>query len=152
MIGLVQRVSGARVHLGTDKIAEIGVGMLVLVGIERGDGPEEARKLASRLVAYRIFADNAGKMNRSVSDVGGSLLLVPQFTLAADTSGGMRPSFSRAAPPEHGQAMFDVLVAAVAATGVPYACGRFGADMKVSLTNEGPVTFWLQVSPPSPIG
>lgn len=125
--------------------------MLVLVGIERGDGLEEANKLASRLVAYRVFADDAGKMNRSVRDVGGSVLLVPQFTLAADTSGGLRPSFSRAAPPEHGHAMFDALVAAVAATGVSHACGRFGADMKVSLTNDGPVTFWLQVSPPSPI-
>jgi D-tyrosyl-tRNA(Tyr) deacylase len=126
--------------------------MLVLVGIERGDGPDEAAKLASRLSAYRIFADDAGKMNRSVRDVGGSLLLVPQFTLVADTSGGLRPSFSRAAPPDHGEAMFDALVAAVAATGVTHACGRFGADMKVTLTNDGPVTFWLQVSPPSPIG
>ena len=126
--------------------------MLVLVGIERGDGVDEAAKLASRLVAYRIFADDAGKMNRSVRDIGGSVLLVPQFTLAADTSGGLRPSFSRAAPPDQGQAMFDALVAAVASTGVPHARGRFGADMKVSLTNDGPVTFWLQVSPPSPIG
>jgi D-tyrosyl-tRNA(Tyr) deacylase len=88
-------------------------------------------------------------MNRSVQDVGGSVLLVPQFTLAADTSGGLRPSFSRAAPPELGAALFDELVAAVAATGVPCACGRFGADMQVTLTNDGPVTFWLQV-PPAP--
>jgi D-tyrosyl-tRNA(Tyr) deacylase len=126
--------------------------MLVLVGVEHGDGPDEAAKLASRLVAYRVFADGAGKMNRSERDVGGSLLLVPQFTLAADTSSGLRPSFSRAAPPERGRAMFDALVAAVAATGVPHGCGRFGADMQVSLTNDGPVTFWLQVSAPSPIG
>jgi D-aminoacyl-tRNA deacylase len=91
-----------------------------------------------------VFADSAGKMNRSVKDVGGALLLVPQFTLAADTSGGLRPSFSRAAPPESGKRLFDAFVAAVAATGVPYACGRFGADMQVSLTNDGPVTFWLQ--------
>jgi D-tyrosyl-tRNA(Tyr) deacylase len=152
MIGLIQRVSGAKIAVNGDVVAEIGVGMLVLVGVERGDGREEATKLASRLVAYRIFADDAGKMNRSVRDVGGSVLLVPQFTLAADTSCGLRPSFSRAAPPEHGQAMFDALVAAVAATGVIHACGRFGADMKVTLTNDGPVTFWLQVSPPSPIG
>jgi D-tyrosyl-tRNA(Tyr) deacylase len=134
-----------------EQIPSPGVGLLVFVGIERGDGPEEAAKLASRLAAYRIFADGAGKMNRSVRDVGGSVLLVPQFTLAADTSGGLRPSFSRAAPPAHGEAMFDALVAAVAATGVPHACGRFGADMQVSLTNDGPVTFWLQVSPASPI-
>ena len=152
MIGLVQRVSGAQVVVNGDLIAEIGMGMLVLVGIERGDDLEQATKLASRLVAYRIFADEAGKMNRSVRDVGGGVLLVPQFTLAADTSGGLRPSFSRAAPPDHGEAMFDALVAAVAATGVIHACGRFGADMKVTLTNDGPVTFWLQVPPPSPIG
>ena len=147
MIGLIQRVSGASVRVLGDTIAEIGAGLLVLVGIERQDGLEEAAKLASRLAAYRIFADAAGKMNLSVRDVGGSLLLVPQFTLAADTSGGLRPSFSRAAPPELGEAMFNALVAAVAATGVPYACGRFGAEMQVSLTNEGPVTFWLQVPP-----
>ena len=118
-----------------------------MVGIEREDGPVEASKLASRLVAYRVFADDAGKMNRSVRDVGGALLLVPQFTLAADTSGGLRPSFSRAAPPALGAALFDALVAAVAATGAPHACGRFGAEMQVTLTNDGPVTFWLQVSP-----
>jgi D-tyrosyl-tRNA(Tyr) deacylase len=98
-------------------------------------------------VAYRVFADDAGKMNRSVQDVGGALLLVPQFTLAADTSGGLRPSFSGAAPPPVGAALFDALVAAVAATGVPHVCGRFGADMQVTLTNDGPVTFWLQVPP-----
>jgi D-tyrosyl-tRNA(Tyr) deacylase len=119
--------------------------MLVLVGVEREDGPEDAQKLAKKLVAYRLFADAAGKMNLSVRDVGGAVLLVPQFTLAADTSGGLRPSFSRAAPPQVGSRLFDTLVAAVAATGVPYACGRFGADMQVSLTNDGPVTFWLQV-------
>lgn len=121
--------------------------MLVLVGIERDDGPGEAARLASRLVAYRVFADDAGKMNRSVRDVGGALLLVPQFTLAADTSSGLRPSFSRAAPPALGAALFDALVTAVAATGAPHACGRFGADMQVTLTNDGPVTFWLQVAP-----
>jgi D-tyrosyl-tRNA(Tyr) deacylase len=123
------------------------MGLLVLVGIERQDGADEASKLAARLVSYRVFADDAGKMNRSVREVGGALLLVPQFTLAADTSGGLRPSFSRAAPPAVGAAVFDLLVAAVAATGVPHACGRFGADMQVTLTNDGPVTFWLQVPP-----
>jgi D-tyrosyl-tRNA(Tyr) deacylase len=92
-----------------------------------------------------VFADAEGKMNRSVRDVGGALLLVPQFTLVADTSAGLRPSFSRAASPDVGARLFDALVAAVAATGVPYACGRFGADMQVTLTNDGPVTFWLQV-------
>ena len=126
------------------------MGLLVLVGIERADGPEQASKLAARLVAYRVFADGAGKMNRSVRDVGGAVLLVPQFTLAADTSGGLRPSFSRAAPPDRGAALFDALVAEVAATGIPYACGQFGADMQVTLTNDGPVTFWLQVAAPRP--
>jgi D-tyrosyl-tRNA(Tyr) deacylase len=143
VIGLIQRVSGANVTIEGHKIAEIGIGLLVLVGVEREDSPETAQKLALRLVAYRVFADLAGKMNRSVKDVGGALLLVPQFTLAADTSGGLRPSFSRAAPPESGKQLFDALVAAVAAAGVPHACGRFGADMQVSLTNDGPVTFWL---------
>ena len=145
MIGLIQRVSGASVVVSSLEIARIGVGLLVLVGVEREDGPEQAEKLASRLVAYRVFGDAAGKMNRSVRDVGGALLLVPQFTLAADTSSGLRPSFSRAAPPDVGARLFDSLVAAVAATGVPHACGRFGADMQVALTNDGPVTFWLQV-------
>ena len=145
VIGLIQRVSGASVAIEAQKIAEIGLGLLVLVGIEREDGPQQAEKLASRLVAYRVFADDAGKMNRSVRDVGGALLLVPQFTLAADTSGGLRPSFSRAAPPEEGARLFDALVSAVAATGVPNARGRFGADMQVTLTNDGPVTFWLHV-------
>ena len=145
MIGLIQRVSGAYVAVGGEKIAEIGPGLLVLVGVEREDAPEQAEKLASRLVAYRVFADEAGKMNRSVRDIGGALLLVPQFTLAADTSGGLRPSFSRAAPPDVGARLFDALVFAVAATGVPHARGRFGADMQVTLTNDGPVTFWLRV-------
>lgn len=145
MIGLIQRVSGANVVIFGEKIAEIGMGLLVLVGVEREDTPDKAEKLAARLVAYRVFGDAAGKMNRSVRDIGGALLLVPQFTLAADTDSGLRPSFSRAAPPESGLKLFDALVTAVAATGVAHACGRFGADMKVTLTNDGPVTFWLQV-------
>jgi D-tyrosyl-tRNA(Tyr) deacylase len=145
MIGLIQRVSGAKVVVDSLEIAVIGVGLLVLVGVEREDTPQQAEILAGRLVAYRVFADAAGKMNRSVRDVGGALLLVPQFTLAADTGSGLRPSFSRAAPSESGSKLFDALVSAVAATGVAHACGRFGADMKVTLTNDGPVTFWLQV-------
>jgi D-tyrosyl-tRNA(Tyr) deacylase len=144
VIGLIQRVSGASVAIDRQKIAEIEVGLLVLVGVEREDDANRAQKLAARLVAYRVFADEAGKMNRSVRDVGGALLLVPQFTLAADTSSGLRPSFSRAAPPEAGARLFDALVAAVAASGVPHACGRFGAEMQVALTNDGPVTFWLR--------
>src|SRR5262245_51422291 len=128
MIGLIQRVSGANVSINDRIVASIGVGMLVLIGVEREDGPEQAEKLATRLLSYRIFADAAGKMNRSVRDVGGSVLLVPQFTLAADTSGGLRPSFSRAAPPALGAALFDAVVAAVAGTGTPHATGKFGAD------------------------
>lgn len=151
MIGLIQRVSSASVVIDTQEIAGIGVGLLVLVGVERSDRPAEADKLAERLVAYRVFADAAGKMNRSVRDVGGSVLLVPQFTLVADTSSGLRPSFSSGASPALGAQLFDRLVAAVAATGVPCACGRFGTHMKVSLTNDGPVTFWLRV-PPSQTG
>jgi D-tyrosyl-tRNA(Tyr) deacylase len=145
VIGLIQRVSGAQVVVDGEKIAAIGVGLLVFVGVEREDTAEKAAKLAARLLAYRVFADAAGKMNQSVRDVGGALLLVPQFTLAADTRSGLRPSFSRAAPPDAGARLFDALVAAVAATGVAHACGVFGADMKVTLTNDGPVTFWLQV-------
>jgi len=150
LIGLIQRVSGSSVAINGEIVAKIGQGLLVLVGIERGDGIAEANKLADRLVAYRVFSDDAGKMNRSVRDAGGSVLLVPQFTLAADTSGGLRPSFSKAAPPDIGAALFDALVASVAGTGIPYACGRFGSDMQVTLTNDGPVTFWLQVPPARP--
>jgi D-tyrosyl-tRNA(Tyr) deacylase len=124
--------------------------MVVLIGVERGDGREQAERLAQRLVSYRLFADNAGKMNRSIREIDGSMLLVPQFTLAADTSGGLRPSFSRAAPPALGAVLFDAVVAAVAATGTPHATGRFGADMQVTLTNDGPVTFWLEVACASP--
>jgi D-tyrosyl-tRNA(Tyr) deacylase len=149
MIGLIQRVSGATVVVNSEIVAEISTGLLVLAGIERGDGFSEVEKLAARLVAYRVFADAAGKMNLSVRDVGGSVLLVPQFTLAADTSGGLRPSFSTAAPPQTGAQRFAELVAAVGRTGVPVAQGRFGADMKVTLTNDGPVTFWLRVAPPA---
>jgi len=119
---------------------------MVLIGVEREDGPTEADRLAAKLIAYRVFPDDAGKMNKSVREAGGSLLLVPQFTLAADTSSGLRPSFSRAAAPALGAELFDRLAAAVAGSGVACATGRFGADMQVTLTNDGPVTFWLQVS------
>jgi D-tyrosyl-tRNA(Tyr) deacylase len=152
MIALIQRVSGSNVLVNGHEIARIGIGLLVLVGVEREDGPKEASKLASRIVNYRVFKDAAGKMNKSAPEVGGEILLIPQFTLVADTGGGLRPSFSRAAPPDVGAAMFDSLVAAIAATGIRYACGRFGADMQVTLTNDGPVTFWLQASPAPPAG
>jgi len=146
VIGLLQRVSAAKVEVEGFNIGEIGRGLMVLVGVEREDGPAEVERLAAKLIAYRVFPDAAGKMNKSVRDAGGSLLLVPQFTLAADTNSGLRPSFSPAAAPERGAELFDCLVAAVAASGVACATGRFGANMQVTLTNDGPVTFWLRVS------
>ena len=130
---------------GTD-IASIGHGILALVGVERDDGPAEAARLAERVIAYRIFADGQGKMNLSLKDIGGELLAVPQFTLAADTNSGLRPSFSSAAAPADGEMLFLKFVEK-AAEAVPVATGRFGADMKVSLLNDGPVTFWLEVVP-----
>jgi D-aminoacyl-tRNA deacylase len=150
MIGLIQRVSAAKVEVERRVIGEIGRGLMVLVGVEREDGPAEADRLAAKLIAYRVFPDDAGKMNKSVRDVDGRLLLVPQFTLAADTSSGLRPSFSRAASAARGAELFDRLVAAVGGSGVACATGRFGAAMQVTLTNDGPVTFWLQVSSGTP--
>ncbi len=128
------------------EIASIGRGILALVGVQRGDGPAEAARLAERVLAYRIFADAQGKMNLSLKYIGGELLAVPQFTLAADTASGLRPSFSSAAAPADGEALF-VKFVEKAAEGVHVATGRFGADMKVSLVNDGPVTFWLEVLP-----
>jgi len=127
-------------------IASIGQGILALVGVERGDGAAEAVRLAERVLAYRMFADVQGKMNLSLKDIGGELLAVPQFTLAADTNSGLRPSFSSAAPPADGETLFLKFVEK-AAEAVHVATGRFGAEMRVSLVNDGPVTFWLQVSP-----
>ena len=147
MIGLIQRVSRARVGVGGETIASIGRGILVLVGIERADGTAEAARLAERLLAYRLFGDDAGRMNLSVRDIEGNVLLVPQFTLAADTDRGNRASFSRAADPETGKALFADLERQVRRLGIEPATGRFGADMQVELINDGPVTFWLRVAP-----
>jgi D-aminoacyl-tRNA deacylase len=149
LIALLQRVTEARVSVAGAVIAEIGRGLLVLVGVVRGDRDAEASRLAERVLSYRVFADDAARMNRSVRDIGGSVLLVPQFTLAADTRSGLRPSFSTAAPPEVGAALFDRFVEHVAVSGVACAVGQFGADMQVALTNDGPVTFWLEVEPPA---
>ena len=135
-------------HVGGEEIGVIGQGILALVGVERGDGEAEAARLADRVLAYRIFGDAQGKMNLSLKDVGGELLAVPQFTLAADTQSGLRPSFSSAAAAADGEMLF-IRFAEKAAETVHVATGRFGADMKVSLVNEGPVTFWLQVKPTS---
>ena len=143
MIALIQRVSEARVVVAGEAVAAIGRGILALVGVERGDTQAEADRLIGKIVAYRIFPDEAGKMNRSLREVEGELLAVPQFTLVADTSSGTRPSFSSGAPPAEGRELFDYFAAKSGA-----AAGRFGADMRVSLVNDGPVTFWLQVSPP----
>ncbi|MBI5612570.1 MAG: D-tyrosyl-tRNA(Tyr) deacylase [Gammaproteobacteria bacterium] len=145
MIGLLQRVSDARVRVGGEIVAAIGRGLLVLVGFEQGDDEARADRLLERLLGYRVFADTAGKMNLSVREVEGGLLLVPQFTLAADTDKGMRPSFTPAAAPETGRRLFDYLVGQAERRHAPVQAGRFGADMQVTLTNDGPVTFWLRV-------
>ncbi|MBI2314166.1 MAG: D-tyrosyl-tRNA(Tyr) deacylase [Betaproteobacteria bacterium] len=147
MIGLLQRVTTARVEVEGETVGAIGAGLMVLVGVERGDGEAQAERLLERLLGFRVFSDAEGKMNLSVKDAGGGLLLVPQFTLPADTRKGMRPSFTPAAPPETGEALFNYLAGRARALHAPVACGRFGAHMQVSLVNDGPVTFWLQVAP-----
>lgn len=147
MIALLQRVTQAQVAVDGETVGAIGKGLMVLVCAERGGGEKQADALLGKLLAYRVFADDAGKMNKSVCDVGGGLLLVPQFTLAADTRSGTRPSFTPAAPPEIGRSLFEYFAAQASARHAPVATGRFGADMQVSLTNDGPVTFWLQVKP-----
>jgi D-tyrosyl-tRNA(Tyr) deacylase len=129
-------------------VGAIGRGILALVGVERGDTEVEAARLAERVLGYRIFADAAGKMNLSVVDIGGELLAVPQFTLVADTKKGARPSFSSGASPEDGKRLFDLLVLKMKEIHPRIGTGRFGADMQVSLVNDGPVTFWLQAPPP----
>ena len=144
MIALIQRVAGAAVRVDDVEIAAIGKGILALVAVERGDTDAQAQKLAERVAAYRIFSDARGKMNLSLRDVGGELLAVSQFTLAADTNSGLRPSFSSAAAPDEGRRLFDRFVEH-ASQHSAVKTGRFGADMKVSLLNDGPVTFWLQV-------
>ena len=145
MIGLLQRVRKADVVVEGEQVGAIGPGLMVLVCAERGDTAREADALLTKLLSYRVFADDAGKMNRSVTDVQGGLLLVPQFTLAADTRSGTRPSFTPAAPPAEGKQLFDHFVVQAKARHGVVETGRFGADMQVSLTNDGPVTFWLQV-------
>lgn len=147
MIGLLQRVSSAQVVVDGAVAAEIERGLVVFVGVEAGDGEGEAERLLERLLGYRVFPDEDGRMNRSLREIRGGLLLVPQFTLAADTRKGARPSFSSAAPPETGRTLFEYLVEQARATYPAVQSGRFGADMKVTLTNDGPVTFWLQVPP-----
>ncbi|MEM9058205.1 MAG: D-aminoacyl-tRNA deacylase [Pseudomonadota bacterium] len=143
MIGLLQRVSRASVTVDQRSIGRIDAGLLVLVGVEKGDDDQAADRLAERLCHYRVFGDDAGKMNLDVQQIGGGVLLVPQFTLAADTRKGRRPSFASAAPPALGAALFDRLVQAVRGRVPTVETGEFGADMAVELVNDGPVTFWL---------
>lgn len=147
MLALVQRVSEACVTIDRRVAGEIGAGLLVLVCAERGDTEDQADRLLAKLLKLRIFSDEAGKMNRSVQDIGGGLLLVSQFTLAADTSGGNRPSFTQAAAPDEGRRLYDHLVARARAAHPVVQTGRFAADMKVRLINDGPVTIPLRVAP-----
>jgi len=149
MIGLLQRVSAARVTVAGESVGAIGRGLLVLVGVRRGDDEAAAARLLERLLGYRVFPDAEGRMNRSLADTGYGLLLVPQFTLAADTRKGMRASFTPAAPPAEAERLFKVLAERAAERHGPVASGRFGADMEVTLTNDGPVTFWLEAPPVS---
>lgn len=146
MIGLLQRVRQARVEVSGDVIGSIGTGLLVFIGIARGDSEASADRLLERLLGYRVFPDSEGKMNRSVHDIGGGLLLVPQFTLAADTAKGARPGFTPAAPPEQGKRLYEYVVERARHQHGTVASGVFGADMQVTLTNDGPVTFWLEVN------
>lgn len=145
MIALLQRVRQASVEVDGEKIAQISQGLLVLLCAEKGDTDKEANQLLTKLLTYRVFADEDGKMNRSLAQMEGGLLLVPQFTLAADTRSGTRPSFTPAAPPAEARALFDYVVEQARQRHPLVETGRFGADMQVSLINDGPVTFWLQV-------
>jgi len=143
MIALLQRVTHASVVVDGQTTGEIGPGLLVLLCAEPADTPADAERLIGRLLDYRVFADEAGRMNRSLRQVGGSLLLVPQFTLAADTRSGTRPGFSRAAPPDLARTLFDHALQHARSVHTPVGAGVFGAHMQVSLLNDGPVTFWL---------
>ncbi|MDD9733656.1 D-aminoacyl-tRNA deacylase [Mameliella sp. AT18] len=143
MRALIQRVISARVDVGGATIGEIGQGMLVLICAMQGDAEAEADKLAAKIAKLRIFKDDEGRMNRSLLDIGGAALVVSQFTLAADTSRGNRPGFSTAAPPAEGQRLYEYFASALQAQSLPVATGRFGADMAVSLVNDGPVTIWM---------
>ena len=144
MIGLLQRVNHASVAVNQKIIGRIDRGLLVLIGIEKQDSVTRAEKLLERIIGYRVFPDSEGKMNLSLADIKGGLLLVPQFTLPADTSKGMRPSFSPAAPPDKGRELFEHLLALAREKYCTVESGMFGADMQLTLTNDGPVTFWLK--------
>jgi D-tyrosyl-tRNA(Tyr) deacylase len=150
MIGLLQRVTQAAVTVDGETVGRIGPGLLVLLGIQKGDSEAEGERLLERLVTYRVFEDDAGRMNRSLTDTGGALLVVSQFTLAAETRKGTRPGFSTAAPPDEGRRLYEDFVARARVRVAHVETGRFGAMMQVSLVNDGPVTFWLEVPPGTP--
>ncbi|MFC6441232.1 D-aminoacyl-tRNA deacylase [Bowmanella sp. JS7-9] len=145
MIGLIQRVSQAQVDIDGQTVGKIGQGLLILLGVEREDDEAKARRLCERILNYRIFADEQGKMNLNVQQAGGSVLVVSQFTLVADTSKGNRPGFSRGATPEQGRALYHFFTDCAREAGIQVQTGRFGADMQVSLINDGPVTFQLTI-------
>lgn len=149
MISLIQRVTEAWVDIDGKRVASIQTGILALVGVERGDATAQAKRLLERLLAYRVFPDEQGRMNRSLADIQGGLLLVPQFTLVADTAKGNRPGFSRGAAPQDGRRLFEELLTLARSNHQIVGSGQFGADMQVGLVNDGPVTFWLQVPPDS---
>jgi D-tyrosyl-tRNA(Tyr) deacylase len=145
MIALIQRVSRAQVDVAGETVGKIGPGLLALVAVQPADGEAQAQRMVERLLGYRVFSDDAGKMNNSLAEVNGGLLLVSQFTLAADTEKGMRPSFTSAASPDQGRKWFDRVVEMAKKRHSTVEIGRFGAHMEVSLVNDGPVTFWLRV-------
>ena len=147
MIALIQRVGEASVTVEGHVVGQIGRGVLALIGVQRGDDATAAARLLERVLTYRIFEDEAGRMNRALADIAGGLLLVPQFTLAADTHKGTRPGFSTAAEPAAARALFDALLASARLRHADVATGEFGAHMRVSLVNDGPVTFWLKTAP-----
>ncbi|NNF17829.1 MAG: D-tyrosyl-tRNA(Tyr) deacylase [Gammaproteobacteria bacterium] len=146
MIGLIQRVTSASVTVDGKRIAHINRGLLALIGVEKHDTTDQARRLAERICGYRVFADGNTKMNLCLKDIAGGLLMVPQFTLAANTQKGMRPSFSSAASPEHGKRLYDYCVDEARRTVSDVETGLFGADMQIALINDGPVTFWLRAT------
>jgi D-aminoacyl-tRNA deacylase len=150
VIALIQRVSRAEVTVDGSAVGAIGHGVLALIGVRKGDTETEADRLVERIVGYRIFPDGEGRMNLSLKDIDGELLLLPQFTLAADTHSGMRAGFSTAAAPDEGRRLFDYLLVKARASLKTVASGRFGAHMQVSLVNDGPVTFWLETPPAAP--
>jgi D-tyrosyl-tRNA(Tyr) deacylase len=145
MIGLLQRVTQAQVTINGDTVASINTGLLVLVGVEKNDSEKQAERLIEKLINYRVFPDDQDKMNLSLKEIKGGLLLVPQFTLAAETQKGLRPSFSNAAVPELGKQLFEYLITHARQQFAIVEAGVFGANMQVNLTNDGPVTFWLKV-------